>query len=76
MVGCRRRSGRMGLDNATSELLIQMLGLRQWRHASYFRAAYAAFRAGIAWFGQAASVGKPEQGAPSAVAPARLLEPP
>jgi hypothetical protein len=54
-----------------------VLGLRRGE-ANYFGAAYVASRAGVAWFGQAASVGKPEPGAPSAAAlryySSRLIE--
>jgi hypothetical protein len=49
------------LDAATAELLAQMLGLREGKLARYFRAAYAAFRAAIAWYRQSASAGEPEQ---------------
>jgi hypothetical protein len=52
----------MGTRSCSAARLAGMLGLHEEKLASYFRAAYAAFRAGIAWYGQNASgSGKPEQ---------------
>jgi hypothetical protein len=50
-----------GLDNDTAALLAQLMGLREGTPASYFRAAYAAFRAAVASFAQNACVAKPAE---------------